>query len=127
MVSVISIQLNLPAVLAKLDALEHATDEHANAGLDEVLERVALEARVTHPYTNRTGALEGETRARGIDGDFLRGDLSGEVRADTFYASYLEERPEYAFLEPAYQRIESQVDHMMDAALSAAARQAGWT
>lgn len=120
-----TIELDVGSVTRMVQALERAIPSHVEAGLSAILDRTAEQARASHPYTNRSGRLQQETQARGIEGDFFRDNLTGEVRADTFYASFVEERG-FEFLAPAYERIGAEAESLMEQQLDAAAAQAGW-
>lgn len=94
------------------DALDEALMEGVEEGITEAGDTVATASRADHPYKDRTGRLtaatEGLTARR--EGDVVRG---GAV-AVREYASRLEERPEYAFLAPAYGRSEARIEHDLD-------------
>jgi len=120
------ISLDVGSVLDSADRLRHALDDQVFEAMRMISEDVAAEARQSHPYTNRTGDLEASTQAVDVNGTFSLGTLVGGVSADTSYAEYVDGRPEFAFLEPAFQRVEPHVDQILESAILAAAGQAGW-
>lgn len=122
----VRISFDLDSVLVASDRLRHALDDQVHEAMRLISEDVAEEARGQHAYENRTGDLEASTRAVDVYGTFTLGTLVGGVTADTEYAEYVNERPGFEFLEPAYQRVEPQIDQMLQAAIEQAAGNAGW-
>lgn len=107
------------------DELEAALDQEAAEGMNRVDALVADEAASNHPYTSRTGDLEGRTVPGVVRGRLSDGTLAGEVLGDTPYGEYLEEpghptAGRFAFLKPAYERRDADVSRAMDEALARA-------
>lgn len=123
----IRITLDLGSVQAEVERLELALNQQVAQALRAITGRVAEEARNTHPYQNRTGLLESQTRPGALTGTFLNGDLEALVLGDTPYGEFLEERPEYAFLQPALDRVMPETDAILQQGVDEAARLAGWT
>lgn len=85
---------------------------HALRELDDNLDRamaeamldagnmVAAEARATHGFTDRTGALSRSIHAESSGGSFLDGTLDVAVVADTPYAKFVEEGTRAHVIEP---------------------------
>ena len=95
-----------------LSQFESAIERQMRAAVREIESLVAASARDDHPYQNRTGLLEANTKGlsefgggsifgSGTDGSFFDGTLFGGVIADREYASYVEDRG-FAFLLPAW-------------------------
>lgn len=82
---------------------------------------VADEAVASHTYTNRTGRLQASTRADSVRGSWRSGYTVSVVGAMP-YGSFLEEGTSriqgYAFLLPAYDRREAQVETMIADAMA---------
>ncbi len=110
---------------AALAALDAELDRLLDAALEQISRRVADEARASHPFQNRTGDLEASIRPLDTHGSALDGTLTGGVVADEEYASYVEDKG-FAFLEPAWERVEGEAESLLDDALESAARAAGW-
>lgn len=105
------------------DELERCVDRAATA--------IAASAKAQHPYTDRTGRLTRSTRAHRAHGRFTRGNLQAEVVAGardpysgTAYGSFVEALG-FAFLEPAWERVEQGVGYELEDALEAAVTKAG--
>ena len=110
------------------DALTRALEPGVREGLERIAEAVAVAAATEHPYTDRTGNLTASIEATPATGTLADGTLTATVVAGEEYASYVDERPEYAFLKPARRRIEQagEAARALDAALDRAAHDAGW-
>lgn len=111
----------LEGALADLTA---SLDSELADGMHRAAEIVAEEAAREHPYQNRTGDLEQRTVAGRVSGRASDGEVIAEVLGDTEYATYVEKKPGFAFLEPAYQRVEGQVESEIENALQLAADRA---
>lgn len=103
-----------------LGRLKDALDQQVRAALELTCSAVAEEARNNHPYTNRTGDLEAMTQPGGIAGSFYDDTLIGDVSADMPYASFVNDRPEFAFLEPAFERSSGKIDRILADAIQRA-------
>ena len=110
---------------AALDALAEAADARLDAALEQISRLTADEARANHPFTNRSGDLESSIRPLDSFGSALDGTLTGGVVADEDYASFVEANG-FAFLGPAFERVEASAERELDDALDSAARAAGW-
>ena len=108
-----------------LGALREGLDDALDDAARDVAEAVAFAARADHPYTDRTGTLTGSIRAYAPRGRFSRDTLRAEVVARAPYASYVDGRRAFAFLEPAWDRNEGRAEEMLERALDAAVRGAG--
>lgn len=99
------------------EELEAAVDEAALASVAEASKTIAYAAKTDHPYTDRTRALSESIEAlpaiAGPEG------VVGGVVAGAEHASYLEGRPEFAFLQPAADRSTDRIEHDMEQALRA--------
>lgn len=60
------------------------------AGLDAAAELVAAQARAEHPYRNRSGDLEGGTRAQAAEGDVWDDAARAEVNFTESYAPFVD-------------------------------------
>jgi hypothetical protein len=100
-------------------------DDELELAARDISDRVAWAAREDHPYQNRTHNLQGSTTGDAPFGRFLDGDLTANVIASMEYASCVEARG-YEFLEPAFYRVEHQLDHVIEERLEYAARRADW-
>jgi hypothetical protein len=103
------------------DGLDEALDDAACDGA----EAVAHAARADHPYTDRSGTLTRSVRAYAPRGSFSRDTLRVEVVARAPYASHLEDRRDFAFLAPAWERSEGHVGELLERALDRAVRNDG--
>ena len=121
-----AITFRLTGVEAETERLGEAVEDQLTTAATMIALRAAAEARGDHPYQNRTGLLESSTQAVDAAGSALDGTLRSGVLADTDYAEVVNGRPEFEFLQPAFDRIEHDADRMLDDALTRAARQAGW-
>jgi hypothetical protein len=121
------IEFRLSGVREAVRDLEREIESSVEAALLRMGDDVASVAKATHPYQNRTGLLEKNTEGFSVlAGNFWRDSLEGGVIAATDYASFVDDRPEFAFLEPAWRLYEPQAEVRLDAALSLAAERAGW-
>lgn len=118
--------IRLEGVEEEIRRLELALDEQLRPTMLRATEEVAQEAQNNHPYTNRSGDLEANTKAGPADGRFMSGTLAGSVVADTDYAEYVDSRPGFEFLQPAFDRVQSRLDTIVQLGLDAAAKRAGW-
>lgn len=117
--------LGATLTLTGLDVLAEGVDHAVDAGLGQVGERVAQEARTNHPYQNRSGDLQASTQALEPSGRATDGTARVDVVALEDYASYLEDRPEFAFLAPAFERLEPQLGALLDQYVAQGVRRAG--
>ena len=121
-------------LIAAIDAMERAVDGTIPFAAMEVGMLIATQAQTGHSYTNRTGRLEASTRADSVRGSWRNGYTLTVVGATT-YGSYLEEgwdtgysisnaghvsvtSSQWAFLLPAYERIEAQAEAMIANAMA---------
>lgn len=123
-------EINLGPLRESLRALPDALDDTLESAVRVSAQLVAERSRAEHPYTDRTGALTRRTRAHAPRGRFTRGDLRGEIVADTLYASYVERgtsrsRP-YPYLGPALEFCRPEIEHRIDNAVEIALRRAGF-
>lgn len=102
-----------------LDGVEGALDLGVRAGLARLGRMTADEARRDHPYADRTGRLTASTRSGLVRGT-LRAGLAVDVTATADHASYVDGRPRFAFLEPAWRRVEPEAEAILSAALAEA-------
>lgn len=116
----VGLRLDTAALDASCERLladfERATEE----ALTFAAERVATQARTSHPYRNRTGDLESSTHAEGPSGSVWDDSLRTWVVASEEYASYVNAR--LPFLQPAYDAVASEVDAGVALILAAATR-----
>lgn len=117
-------ELDAAPLAAALRALPGHLDSAFERAVLRSAEAVAYTARVDHPYTNRTGALETATYADRVSGAFTSDTLHCAVIAGVPYASYVEGRG-YAFLEPALQMNEGRVEQEYFDAVEAAVVRSG--
>lgn len=101
-----------------LDAL----DDELETAVRRSTSAVAFAARADHPYTDRTRNLTRSTRDYAPRGRASEGTLRGEAGAYEDYASFVERKPRFAFLEPALERSRDHFDRYRDDALEAAVR-----
>jgi len=99
-----------------LDGLDDALFDGIEEGVRRAGRVVAHAAKAEHPYTDRTTVLTESIEP--IEPTRVGDEVRGGAVAEAPYASYLERRPEYAFLEPAAAREEHRIEHDMDAALA---------
>lgn len=116
-------------------SLEREVAREVPQGLRRGAEAVAAVARADHTFQNRTGNLEASIRVedQGVTpadvGDehlSVDDELAVNVVAEMEYASYVNDNPDYAFLEPAFETAERAAEFELDEALQQAADQAGW-
>jgi len=104
-----------------IDAFERDLSESLPFALMDAAMAVADEAVASHAYTNRTGRLQASTRADSVRGSW-RGGYTVSVVGAMPYGSFLEEGTSrihgYAFLLPAYDRREAQVETMIADAMA---------
>jgi hypothetical protein len=121
----IGISFDVPSLERDIDRLRNTLDESMREGLAQVGEMVAASARAEHPYQNRTGDLEASTQAVPPIGAFLASTLTGGVVATEEYADFVNDRPGYEFLEPAFERSMTGADIIVQSALDDAVARAG--
>ena len=121
----IEVHFDVSAVQAGIRRLRESVEHEMREAARRSSQRLAQQARQDHPYQNRTGTLERSTIAVPPSGSFLAGTLQTAAVGNTPYASYLEARGEFAFLQPAWRAVEGQVDYDLQTALGRAAVQAG--
>lgn len=101
------------ALVDAVEALRGAIENELPFALMEAAEVVATSAQTAHRYQNRTGRLQANTRADSVSGS-LRNGYRVRVVGATRYGSFLEEGTSriegYAFLLPAWERMESTVE-----------------
>lgn len=95
------------------DDMETAVDAALLASVHDAAETIATEARNDHPYTDRTDTLAESIEALPAVASG-EGRVVGGVAAGAPYASFLERRQEFAFLQPAADRSEPRVEHDLD-------------
>lgn len=122
----LGVALRLVGVDAEVHRLEDALDSELLSALARVGERIAAEAKQTHPFQNRTRTLERSIAGVEPTGHFLAGTLVGGVEATAPYAEYVNARPEFEFLNLAFGLVRAEVDNDIQEALDRAARNAGW-
>ena len=115
---------------AAVAELEASLDEELRRGGVEAAGVVADAARASHPYTNRTGSLEGHTVPGRTSGS-VRYGFSFRVVGETRYGGYLEEGTRrlgqrFVFLRPAFERVQDRVAQTLEASMDRAAERAGW-
>ena len=120
------IDVRITGLDESLASLMAALDGELADGMHRAAAVVAEEAASSHPYTNRTGDLEQRTVAGSVSGRASDGEITAEVLGDTEYGEYVDRKPSFAFLEPAYQRAEAQVEATIEQAMQRAADRAGW-
>lgn len=117
-----------------IDSLRSALDSEAYSAMGEVQVRVVRDARANHRFKNRTRILEGSIVPDRVSGSLSRGSLSGIVLATADYASYLEDhsvtegggmtRSKWAFLMPAFVRLQPELEDLIATRLDSAAEAA---
>lgn len=104
-----------------IDAFERDLSSSLPFALMDGAMVVADEAVSSHTYTNRTGRLQASTRADSVRGSWRSGYTVSVVGAMP-YGSFLEEGTSriqgYAFLLPAYDRREAQVETIVADAMA---------
>ena len=120
------LKVTLSGVDAAFSALEGAISSELPKGLWAVTEMVAAEARISHPWINRTGDLEASIEGSEAAGSFFDDTLIASVDALMPYGSFLEDRDEFAYLGPAWDRKEPEAERLIDTSLSNAVHEAGW-
>ena len=100
------------------DDMETAVDAALLASVHDAAETIATEARNDHPYTDHPYTDRTDTLAESIEAlpavASGEGRVVGGVAAGAPYASFLERRQEFAFLQPAADRSEPRVEHDLD-------------
>ncbi len=113
-------RFNLEEVMLGMQA---AVERELPEAMHKAAERVAAEARESHPYHDRSGTLTSQIKpgAVTVDGD----TITAEVVADADYASHVEDgglfgapRP---FLKPAFERRAREVGEAVTEHLARAA------
>jgi HK97 gp10 family phage protein len=115
-------------LVGAIDEMERSFDEALPFALMDGAMLVAEQAKTGHTFQNRTGRLEAEIHPDSVRGSWRNGYTVTVVGARP-YGSYLEEGTEriqgYAFLLPAYERVEDQVAAMASDAMADAANRTG--
>lgn len=131
-------------LLEAIDEMERSFNDALTFALMDGAMLVAEQAKTGHSFTNRTGRLEAAIRPDSVRGSWRNGYKVTVVGARP-YGSYLEEGREhtaydlhdgvemgseqvvtqYAFLLPAYQRVEDQFAAIVSDALADAANRTG--
>jgi hypothetical protein len=109
-----------------LDGFADAADAAAEAAVERAAELTAEEARQNHPYTDRTGDLTDSLGTYPAQGKFRDGNLSAAAIAGTHYAKYVNAHPDYEFLGPAWERVESRAGAEAERVLEAAFKGRGF-
>lgn len=121
----VSFRFNIPAIKRETQRLSRALDRQLEHAMLLAGEKIAESARQTHPYQNRTGNLEASTQAIEPTGTFSEGTLEGGAHATMHYASYVDEMPDFAFMNPAYLFEREEVDEVFRHAIDQAIQVAG--
>jgi hypothetical protein len=81
----------------------------------------------THPFQNRTGNLEESIGPLDLDsdGDVLEGELLFGAEASMDYASYVNDMPQFEYMNLGYMLAKDEVDDAFFDGLEAAARAIG--
>ena len=125
----------IPAIVYELDtrswressrALVDALDDELESCVLRVSVDVAFTARAIHGFVNRTGTLEASIEALDPTGAFSRDTLQGGVAASAPYAEFVEQRPDLAFLGPAWAANEARAEQHLEDALERAVEKSGW-
>jgi len=122
----IRFQIDIKSVEAEIGKLTDALDHETPKALAEICDDVAEEAIQGHSFANRTGNLEASIHADSVEGSFSLGTLRGGVIADEDYAEYVDEKEGYAYLQPAFDRVEPHAAQIIELHLQEAAAKAGW-
>ena len=104
----------------ELDALLAGLERACDAGLNAMAEHTAEAARGSHWYQNRSGDLEGSTRAVPGEGSVWDDSFSPYVVASEDYASYVDAR--HPILAPAWAAIGHREEVLFEDALAQACR-----
>jgi hypothetical protein len=115
----------LKGVAEVFGALERDVDRELFRAFEREGRRVAEEAKRVHPFQNRTGDLEDSIAPLAVSGRASENSLEGGVVALMDYASFVNDRPEFEFLELAFNLTRSEFEQDIDAALQYAARHSG--
>lgn len=136
MLPALSATFDVRAIDRAFDRLEHEIDEQLEHAFNETADRVVTMVKATHPWQNRTGQLEANTRKIAAVGHALGGNLEAGVIMGTIYATYLEGHPLYGpgigggkwqSLNPAWAVIEPSFGRQCQIALDLAIEGAGLT
>jgi len=107
-----------------IDEMERSFNDAVTFALMEGALLVAEQAKTGHTFQNRTGRLEAAIHPDSARGSWRNGYTVTVVGAQP-YGSYLEEGTEriqgYAFLLPAYERVEDQFAMLVTDAMAEAA------
>ena len=120
----VAFRLDVAPIADTARRLLDALDDELETAVRRSTSAVAFAARADHPYTDRTHSLTRSTRDYAPRGRASEGTLRGEVGAYAGYASFVERRPRFAFLDPAFERSRDHFDQHRDDALEAAVRRA---
>lgn len=127
-------EFDVRAIDRAFDALERDVDEQLEHAFNETADRVVTMVKATHPWQNRTGQLEANTRKIAAVGKATSGTLEGGVIMATPYATYLEGHPLYGpgigdgkwqSLNPAWATIRPSWERQCQIALDLAVEAAG--
>lgn len=102
--------------------MQAAVDEEAARAMHEIDQRIADSARAKHPFANRTGDLQRSIVPGLVTGSLSGGDLRGVVLGDMPYGIFVDTRwnGRFAFLQPAWDREESNANKDMEQAFQRA-------
>jgi hypothetical protein len=118
----VTVHLDVVPIADTARRLLDALDDELEAAVRRSTSAVAFAARADHPYTDRTHNLTRSTRDYAPRGRASEGTLRGEVGAYMEYASFVEGKPRFAFLDPAFERSRDHFDQYRNDALEAAVR-----
>jgi hypothetical protein len=90
------VEIDCADILRALRAGQAALERETGNAVDELAKRIADNARKNHTYTDRTTNLTNSIDV--LPGPGLR---EAQVFAGEFYASHVEERLGFAFMQPA--------------------------
>lgn len=116
----------LSGVPEACDALSAAIEEEVREAAERSAKLIADSIRQTHPFQNRSHALEDSIAPVGPRGSFLGGRMEFGADATARYAGYVNARPEFEFMQLGYLLVRNEVDAEFDAACDRAAVRAGW-
>lgn len=104
---------------AELEAAGAEAQRVLEAGVSQAVEAAvrdgAEEAVERHPYQNRTGKLEASTTGK------MTGPTTGVIEATEDYASYVNRKPRFNFMQRAAERAQETLDRRTEAAAERAA------
>lgn len=115
----------LKGVADDLRKVERGLDRELQRAFEREGRRVADEAKRVHPFQNRTGDLEESIQPLAVTGRASDNDLEGGVTALMPYASFVNDNPNFNFLELAYNLTLSEFEGDVEAALQYAAQSSG--